>query len=304
MDPRDEVLSRLIVEPGKPARLGRRDPAWTGESGPPAGRSKQEQKARAREVLGRSIKELSEAQELLWASNTYSLLVIFQAIDAAGKDGTIAHVMSGVNPQGVKVVSFKEPSREELDHDFLWRVAKALPERGRIGIFNRSHYEEVMTLRVHPDWLAAERLPPGPRGRAFWRGRFEDINAFERHLDRSGTKVVKVFLHISRSEQKRRFLARLTEPGKEWKFSAADVSERAHWDEYMRAFEDAITATSTPWAPWYVIPGDHKWAAREMVSAILVDRIQALKLGWPKVTPEMRAANDEARRLLEAEPDE
>ena len=231
-------------------------------------------------------------------------LVVFQALDAAGKDSTIKHVMSGVNPQGVRVVSFKQPSSEELDHDFLWRTVKALPERGRIGIFNRSHYEEVVALRVHPEWLDKQKLPPGPRGPEFWAGRHEDINAFERHLDRSGTKVVKFFLHISKAEQKRRFLARLDEPGKQWKFSAADLPERGHWDEYMRTFEEAITATSTPWAPWYVIPADHKPVMQAMVAAILIDTIQSLDLHWPEVSEQARAANDAARRSLAAEPEE
>ena len=185
--------------------------------------------------------ELKDAQELLWASNTYAVLVVFQAMDAAGKDSTIKHVMSGVNPQGVHVVSFKQPSSEELDHDFLWRISKALPARGQIGIFNRSQYEEVVALRVHPEWLDNQNLPPGERGPAFWAGRHEDLNAFERHLDRNGTKIVKFFLHVSKAEQKRRFMARLDNPNKLWKFSAGDVAVRAHWDEYMSAFEEAIT---------------------------------------------------------------
>jgi PPK2 family polyphosphate:nucleotide phosphotransferase len=212
--------------------------------------------------------------------------------------------MSGVNPQGVQVVSFKQPSSEELDHDFLWRTSKALPERGRIGIFNRSHYEEVIALRVHPEWLAKQRLPPGPRGPSFWTGRHEDINAFERHLDRNGTKVVKFLLHVSKREQKRRFLARLDDPGKQWKFSAADLAERAHWDDYMRTFEEAITATSTTWAPWYVIPADHKPVMQAMVAAILVDTIGSLDLSWPEVSEQARVANAEARRKLAAEPED
>jgi PPK2 family polyphosphate:nucleotide phosphotransferase len=232
------------------------------------------------------------------------LLVVFQAIDAAGKDSTIEHVMSGVNPQGVQVVSFKQPSSEELDHDFLWRTSRALPERGRIGIFNRSHYEEVVALRVHPEWLQKQKLPPGPRGASFWAERHEDINGFERHLDRNGTKIVKLFLHVSKAEQKRRFMARLDQPGRQWKFSAADVAERAHWDEYMRAYEEAITATSTPWAPWYVIPADNKSVMQAMVAAILVDTIGSLGLSWPEVSDQARAANAEARRKLEAEPDD
>jgi PPK2 family polyphosphate:nucleotide phosphotransferase len=232
------------------------------------------------------------------------LLVVFQAMDAAGKDSTIKHVMSGVNPQGVQVVSFKQPSSEELDHTFLWRISKALPERGRIGIFNRSHFEEVVALRVHPEWLDRQRLPTGDRGPDFWASRYEDINAFERHLDRNGTTIVKFFLHVSKAEQKRRFMARLDQPTKLWKFSAADVTERAHWDEYMRAYEAAITATSTDWAPWYVIPADHKHVMQAMVAAILVDTIESLDLQWPTVSDKEREANAQARRLLDVEPEE
>jgi polyphosphate kinase 2 (PPK2 family) len=257
MSRRERITKELMVEPGTDADLAGRDPAWTG--GPEFEQLSAKQLSRtAKALLERGVKELSKAQELLWASDTYALLVVFQALDAAGKDSTIEHVMSGVNPQGVQVVSFKQPSSEELDHDFLWRTSKALPERGRIGIFNRSHYEEVIALRVHPEWLHKQKLPPGPRGPSFWAGRHEDINAFERHLDRSGTK--------------------LDEPGKQWKFSAADLAERAHWDEYLGAFEEAITATSTPWAPWYVIPADHKPVMQAMVAAIHVERASARAL--------------------------
>jgi PPK2 family polyphosphate:nucleotide phosphotransferase len=301
VDRRERIIKELLVEPGSDANIAGRDPAWTG--GPEFEQlSAEELNATAKEILARGVKELSDAQELLWASDSYALLVVFQAIDAAGKDSTIEHVMSGVNPQGVQVVSFKRPSSEDLDHDFLWRISKALPERGRIGIFNRSHYEEVVALRVHPEWLQKQKLPPGPRDAGFWAGRHEDINAFERHLDRTGTKVVKLFLHVSKAEQQRRFLARLDEPGKQWKFSAADVAERAHWDQYMGAYEEAITATSTPWAPWYVIPADHKRVMQAMVVTILVDTIGSLDLSWPEVSEEARAANAEARRRLEAEP--
>jgi PPK2 family polyphosphate:nucleotide phosphotransferase len=294
------ILEQLVVKPGTKAALDERDPAWTDVPGF-EGLAKTELKADAKAVLARGVKELSEAQELLWASDTSALLVVFQAIDAAGKDSTIEHVMSGVNPQGVQVVSFKQPSAEELDHHFLWRIAKAAPERGRIGIFNRSHYEEVVALRVHPDWLEKQKLPPGPRDERFWQERFEDINAFERHLDRNGTKIVKLFLYVSKDEQKRRFLARLDNPDKQWKFSAADVAERAHWDEYMAAYEDALTATSTPWAPWHVIPADHKWLTQALVAAILVDSVRSLDLRWPDVSEQELKANAEARRQLEAE---
>jgi PPK2 family polyphosphate:nucleotide phosphotransferase len=298
----ERVRQQLLVEPGTPAGLASRDPGWTG--GPEFEElSAKKLKATAKDILSQGVRDLSEAQELLWATDTYALLVVFQALDAAGKDSTIEHVMSGVNPQGVQVVSFKQPSSDELDHDFLWRISKALPERGRIGIFNRSHYEEVVALKVHPEWLVGQKLPAGPRGAAFWKARYNDINAFERHLDRSGTKIVKLFLNVSKAEQKRRFFARLDKPGKEWKFSANDIAERAHWDEYMRAFEEALTATSTRWAPWHVIPADHKQVMQAMVVRLLVETIRSLKLDWPKVSGEQHAANLEARRKLEAEGD-
>src|SRR5215218_4952760 len=302
-DRRRRITDDLRVTPGAAANLAARATDWTGgeefDSLTP-----DELDSAAKAVLNDGIEQLADAQELLWASDSRAVLVVFQAMDAAGKDSTIKHVMSGVNPQGVDVVSFKRPSDEELDHPFLWRTWKAVPERGRIGIFNRSHYEEVVALRVHPEWLQKQKLPPGPRGTSFWAERHEDINAFERHLDRSGTKIVKFFLHVSKREQKRRFLARLDEPGKQWKFSAADLAERAHWDEYMRAFEEAITATSTPWAPWYVIPADHKPVMQAMVAAILVDTIGSLDLSWPEVSDQARAANAEARRKLAAEPED
>jgi PPK2 family polyphosphate:nucleotide phosphotransferase len=211
--------------------------------------------------------------------------------------------MSGVNPQGVQVVSFRQPSNEELDHTFLWRISKALPERGRIGIFNRSHYEEVVALRVHPEWLDRQKLPSGHRGPDFWAARYDDINAWERHLDRNGTRIVKFFLHVSKSEQKRRFMARLDKPHKQWKFNAADVAERAHWDDYMQAYEHAISATSTDWAPWYVLPADHKRVMQAMAAAIIVDTIGSLDLRWPTVSDEARDANANARLELEAEAD-
>jgi PPK2 family polyphosphate:nucleotide phosphotransferase len=297
---RERILEQLVVRPGASAALADRDPGWTG--GPDyEGLTQEELKAEAKAVLARGVEELSHAQELLWASDTYALLVVFQAMDAAGKDSAIEHVMTGVNPQGVQVVSFRKPSSAELDHDFLWRISKALPERGRIGIFNRSHYEEVIALRVHPEWLENQRLPAATRSPQFWAERYEDINAFERHLDRSGTKIVKFFLNVSKAEQKKRFLARLDEPHKEWKFNAADVVERARWDEYMAAFEDALTATSTAWAPWHVIPADHKWLTQALVARILVDAIQSLELHWPEVSEAEHKANAEARRQLEAE---
>lgn len=300
MDRRDRIMSELLVAPGESANLSGRDTRWTGGSESellPAA----ELDATATSVLAAGVEELADAQELLWASDSHALLVVFQAIDAAGKDSTIKHVMSGVNPQGVQVASFKRPSSEELDHTYLWRIAKAIPERGRIGIFNRSHYEEVVALRVHPEWLEHQKLPPGDRDASFWAERYDDINAFERHLTRNGTKLVKLFLHVSKAEQKRRFLARLDQPTKVWKFSAADVAERAHWDAYMAAYEDAITATSTAWAPWYVLPADRKHVMQAMAAAILVDAIRSLDLHWPTVSDQDRAANAAARRELEAE---
>jgi PPK2 family polyphosphate:nucleotide phosphotransferase len=297
---RQRLLEQLRVAPGTPANLAGRDTRWTGD-GEYDSLSTDELDASAKATLHEGIDQLKDAQELLWASDTYALLVVFQAMDAAGKDSTIEHVMSGVNPQGVHVVSFKQPSSEELDHTFLWRIAKAAPERGRIGIFNRSQYEEVIALRVHPEWLERQQLPPGERGEQFWNDRYDDLNAFERHLDRNGTRIVKFFLHVSKAEQKRRFMARLDNPDKQWKFSAGDVAVRAHWDEYMQAYEDAISATSTEWAPWYVIPADHKRVMQAMVARILVETVGSLDLRWPTVSDEDRAANARARAELEAE---
>jgi PPK2 family polyphosphate:nucleotide phosphotransferase len=303
MDDRSRLLEHLIIEPGSPAGIAARDPGWTG--GPDfAELAHDELEQRARDALKRGIKELSDAQELLWASDRYALLIVLQAMDAAGKDSAIEHVMSGVNPQGVQVFSFRSPSSEELDHDFLWRISKALPERGRIGIFNRSHYEEVVALKVHPEWLESQRLPAGEYDEQFWQARYEDINAFEQHLDRNGTKIVKFFLHVSKGVQKQRFFARLDTPGKEWKFNADDVKERAHWDEYVSAFEDALTATSKPWAPWYVIPADHKALTQALVALVLVETVKSLDLQWPQVSEAEHAANLEARKKLEAEPND
>jgi PPK2 family polyphosphate:nucleotide phosphotransferase len=242
----DAVLDHLRVAPGHAANLEHRDTGWADGLKRLMGKG---HKQEIHEALEESRQEIDQEQELLWAADTRSLLLVFQAMDAAGKDGTIKHVMEGVNPQGCEVRSFKQPSATDLDHDFLWRIAKAVPERGRIGIFNRSHYEEVLVVRVHPELLVRQQLPPGPRGTRFWKERFQSINDFERHLHRNGTTIVKFFLHVSKEEQRQRLLARLDTPEKEWKFSAADVSERAHWDEYMTAYEDAITATSTKWAP-------------------------------------------------------
>ena len=296
----ETLISALRVRPGERARLAARPTTWTGD-GDLAHLSRHELDEKAKGILAEGVEELAEAQELLWASDRNAVLAIFQAMDAAGKDSTIKHVMSGVNPQGVKVVSFKQPSDEELDHPFLWRVWNAVPERGQIGIFNRSHYEEVLVVRVHPAILDGQRLPPGERDEKFWAARFDDINAFERHLARNGTTIVKFFLHVSKEEQKRRFLRRLDHPEKNWKFSAADVAERRFWDDYQNAYEDAITATSTEWAPWFVIPADHKPVMQAMVASILVHSIEDLDLQWPKVSKEEKNASATARRELEEE---
>jgi len=297
---REDLLARLCIEPGSRFRLKDHDPGWA-QTDELRELGKDAVKERAEAILQENLKELTAAQELLWASDTHSLLVVLQAMDAAGKDGTIKHVMTGVNPQGCVVTGFKRPSAEELDHDFLWRYANALPARGQIGIFNRSYYEEVLVVKVHPEILAAEKLPPGKRGKKFWHTRYQDIKAFERHLHHSGTRIVKFFLNISKAEQKERFLARLDDPEKQWKFSAADLAERGHWDAYMKAFEDAISATSTKWAPWYVVPADNKWIARAVVADVLTSTIRGLDLRYPEVDDAKREALKKARRQLESE---
>jgi PPK2 family polyphosphate:nucleotide phosphotransferase len=291
-----DLLEHCRVKSGKKFKLKDHDPSWAGEKDI----SKSDRKEFAEKSLSEDITELATAQDVLYASDTWSVLVVLQAMDAAGKDGIIKHVMSGINPQGCQIYSFKQPSSEELDHNFLWRCMVRLPERGKIGIFNRSHYEDVVALRVHPEWLGSQ-LPTAEVGPEIWDERYEDINAFERHLDRNGTKIVKLFLNVSKAEQKRRFLARLDTPNKEWKFNAADVTERGHWDEYMSAFDAALTATSTPWAPWYVVPADHKWLTQALVVRILVETIRGLDLQWPEVSESEHKANAEARRQLEAE---
>jgi PPK2 family polyphosphate:nucleotide phosphotransferase len=246
--------------------------------------------------------ELGKLQERLYADDTKALLVIFQAMDAAGKDGTIRAVMSGVNPAGCQVYSFKQPSAEELDHDFLWRAAKALPERGRIGIFNRSYYEDVLVVRVHPELLERPRRPAARPKKRFWSARYDSIRALETHLVRNGTQVVKFWLHVSKEEQRARFLSRLSEPAKSWKFSPNDVAERAHWDEYMAAYEDAIAATSTAEAPWYVVPADDKAYMRVVVSEVLVDTLRALELRYPTVPKAQQQEFQALEKALRAEP--
>ncbi len=255
----------------------------------------------AKALLKEGVERLAELQERLYADNRWSVLVVLQAMDAAGKDSLIKHVMSGVNPQGVQVVSFKQPSAEELDHNFLWRIARALPERGRIGIFNRSHYEEVLVVRVHPEYLKGQCLPAAVNGKDIWHQRFDDIRAFERHLARNGTLILKFFLNVSRDEQRKRFLDRIDEPGKRWKFSMGDVAERKLWPQYMAAYEDAIRETSTPEAPWYVIPADKKWFTRLAVAGALVDALDGLKLSYPKVEGAALEELEKARAALKAE---
>jgi PPK2 family polyphosphate:nucleotide phosphotransferase len=258
-------------------------------------------KAAAVELLRGGVQRLAELQDKLYAQDRWALLLVFQAMDAAGKDGTIKHVMSGVNPQGCQVYSFKAPSNEELDHDFLWRTTKALPERGRIGVFNRSYYEEVLVVRVHPAFLAAQKVPPSLLGDDVWAERFEDINCFERYVTRNGVAIRKFFLHVSRKEQKKRFMERLDQPEKNWKFSSADARERQHWDEYMEAYEDAIRNTASDHAPWYVVPANKKWFTRLVVAAAVIDALEDMDLHYPKVDDNQRKELEVARALLEAE---
>jgi PPK2 family polyphosphate:nucleotide phosphotransferase len=257
-----------------------------------------EDKPRAREALTTGVAALAELQDMLYAQDRWAVLLIFQAMDAAGKDGTIKHVMSGVNPQGCQVYSFKTPSSEELDHDFLWRCMKYVPERGRIGIFNRSYYEETLVVRVHPEFLEKQTLPPELVTKDIWKERFQDIRSFERYLTRNGVVIRKFFLHVSKGEQKRRFLERLENPEKNWKFSANDIKERAFWGDYMTAYEDMIRRTSTPEAPWYVVPADNKWFTRTVVAAAVIETLAALNLHYPKVSNEKLKELAAAKRVL------
>jgi PPK2 family polyphosphate:nucleotide phosphotransferase len=296
------LTAKCAVTPGSRIRLADLDPADT--LGPEfAALGGGTLKERAQLLLEENRAQLAKAQELLWASDRYAVLVVFQAMDAAGKDGTIKHVMSGLNPQGCDVHGFKRPSEEDIDHNFLWRYWQRIPERGRLGIFNRSYYEEVLVVRVHPELLVAQRLPAAVTGRQLWEERYDDINRFERHLARNGTVILKFFLHLSKGEQRRRLLERLDDRTKRWKFSAADLEERAYWTDYMAAYQDMLRATSTRWAPWYVIPADHKYVARAVVAAILTDRIRALGLKYPSVPQaEARELAAARRRLLAERP--
>jgi PPK2 family polyphosphate:nucleotide phosphotransferase len=282
------------IKPGAKVRLKDFDPASTGPF---------TAKDEAVITLAEDVQSLAAAQDLLYASDTYSILLIFQAMDAAGKDSVIKHVMSGVNPQGCQVFSFKHPSAEDLDHNFLWRYSRSTPERGRIGIFNRSYYEEVLIVRVHPEILAAQRIPSLPAGGKVWRERYDDINNFERHLTRNGTLILKFFLNVSKEEQRRRFLARLNDERKNWKFSAGDVRERGFWDDYMKAYEAMLSATSTEYAPWFVIPADKKWFTRACVADIITSAIEKLKLNYPSISEAKRAELQKAKTLLEKEPE-
>jgi PPK2 family polyphosphate:nucleotide phosphotransferase len=291
---RARKLSRPFrVSNGKKFRLKDIDPSDTLDFD-------SEDKPLAKEALATGIEALAELQEMLYAQDKWGVLLVFQAMDAAGKDGAIKHVMTGVNPQGCQVYSFKSPTSEDLDHDYLWRCARALPERGRIGIFNRSYYEETLVVRVHPEYLGGQKLPAEVVGKDVWENRFEDIRAWERYLSRNGYLILKFFLHVSNGEQKRRFLDRLDDPEKNWKFSANDAKERAFWDEYMEAYEDTIRETATDRAPWYVVPADNKWFTRLVVAAAVIDGLASLGLAYPEVSDAKRKELAEARKALEA----
>lgn len=296
-------LDPFIVKPNSKIKLKDFDPRFiTGYEGNGLKLSKEELKARSSELLKTGVEKLAEFQDKLYAQNTLGLLCIFQAMDAAGKDGTIKHVMSGINPQGCQVFSFKQPSAEDLDHDYLWRYSKCLPERGRIGIFNRSYYEEVLVVRVHPELLEHQQLPTNLKhNQGIWEQRFTEINNFEQYLVKNGIIVLKFFLNVSKEEQKKRFMERLDLPEKNWKFSANDVKERQFWDDYMNSFEDVLNHTSTNWAPWYVIPADRKWYMRLVVARIIYQTLESLGLEYPEVTEEQKRSLETARKLLENE---
>jgi PPK2 family polyphosphate:nucleotide phosphotransferase len=286
-----KLANRFCISDGKKFKLKEIDPgdtAWL----------KEEQKPEAKEALQNGIAMLSQMQEVLYAQDRWSVLLIFQAMDAAGKDGAIKHVMSGINPQGCEVFSFKAPTSEDLDHDYLWRCMKCLPQRGRIGIFNRSYYEETLVVRVHPEFLAKQKIPPELVTKKIWNERFEDIRNFEQYLTRNGTLVRKFFLHVSKKEQLKRFLSRLDEPAKNWKFSNADAQERELWGDYMDAYEDTIRNTATKDSPWYVVPADNKWFTRIVVAAVVIDTLASLDLQFPKVDDARRKELSEVRAAL------
>ena len=287
-----KIADTFRVDNGKHFRLKDFDPADTGHW---------KSKEHAEETLRERVARTAELQDKLYAQDKWALLLIFQAMDAAGKDGAIKHVMSGVNPQGCEVHAFKAPSADELQHDFLWRTTRVLPERGHIGIFNRSYYEEVLVVRVHPNILEGQKIPSSLVGKKIWEERFEDICCFERHMARSGTVIRKFFLNVSKKEQKKRFLKRLEEPEKNWKFSPSDVKERECWDDYHEAYEEMIRSTATKHSPWYVVPADNKWFTRLVISTVIVDALESLKLNYPKVDPAKRKELEEAAKQLEKE---
>jgi len=281
----------MVVQPGAQVKLKHFDPKFTGDL----------KKSEAKEFLAAGIEQLAKLQAILYAQSIHALLIIFQAADAAGKDSTIKHVMSGLNPQGCQVFSFKTPSDEELGHDYLWRSCKALPERGRIGIFNRSYYEEVLVVRVHPELLGKQRLPRTVKGKHIWDQRFQEINNFEQYLVNNGILVLKFFLNVSKEEQKRRFLERIERPDKNWKLSVGDTRERIFWGNYRRAYEDAFNHTSTPWAPWHIIPADNKWFMRLAVAYFIYDKLKSLDLAYPEANEAHRQTLLEARQMLTQE---
>jgi PPK2 family polyphosphate:nucleotide phosphotransferase len=288
-----EFIKPYRINDGKRFRLKNIDPADTGDLG-------SEDKKESHDLLQQGVELLSSLQEKLYAQDCWALLLIFQAMDAAGKDSTIKHVMSGVNPQGCQVYSFKAPSHEELDHDYLWRTMKAMPERGRIGIFNRSYYEEVLVVRVHPEILKQQRIPPALTTKHIWKERYEDISALERYLTRNGIAIRKFFLHVSVEEQLKRLLARLEDPSKNWKFSIDDAKERESWDDYMAAYEQMIRHTSSPYAPWFVVPADNKWFTRLVVAGAVIDTLQDMHLAFPKIDAGKRRELEAVRKAFEA----
>jgi PPK2 family polyphosphate:nucleotide phosphotransferase len=289
-----KLIEPYRVTRGKSFRLKDIDPKDTAHLN-------SEDKAEAKEVLARGVEWLAEQQDRLYAQDHWAVLLVFQAMDAAGKDGTIKHVTSGINPQGCQVTSYKQPSSEELDHDYLWRYMRNVPARGQIGIFNRSYYEELLVVKVHEELLTRQKMHPSLVTKKIWEQRYEDISNYERYLDRNGVVVLKFFLHVSKAEQKRRFMERLDQPEKNWKFSASDVAERGHWSEYQDAYEEAIKGTASKHAPWYVVPADNKWYTRLIVAAAVVDAIAGLNLQYPVIGPEKRKALAAARRTLDAE---
>jgi PPK2 family polyphosphate:nucleotide phosphotransferase len=289
-----DVSEPYKITNGESFKLKHVDPADTGNM-------KSEDKQKAKDALVTGVKALTHYQDMLYAQDQYSLLLVFQAMDAAGKDGAIKHVMSGINPQGCQVASFKSPTSTDLDHDYLWRCNQHLPERGRIGIFNRSYYEEVLVVKVHPEFLAGQKIPPALKGDDIWDHRYKDIRNYEKYLSNNGTVILKFFLHLSKDEQKRRFLERIDNPDKNWKFSSNDSKERTYWDQYMDAYEKTIQNTSTKQAPWYVVPADNKWYTRIIVAAAVINALNALDLSYPKVGKDKLAELEQAKKILLAE---